>query len=776
MLVVAAFGARYFVRHVDAVYEVRHWLFFRLALLWSYVGLFSAACASVGHAALTRWLRVQHLPPLEAAVQSMAVGVVGFVLAMYVAGALGWYTTGFAVALPVVMLAATGRDGLRMLRDLLAEARRADPARLRTTWLAAVGALCVGIVYLGAFTPDSLNYDSTWCHLTVAQDYARAGRIVPFPADYTKNVPQLASLIHTWGWLLPGLDAPLRWMLVLHNELGLFLWTLAGVAAGVRRLVDDQTLRGTWASFFLFPVIFVYDHNLGGAADHICAFFAVPILLATLQVCANFSPGNSVLLGIVSAGAIATKYQAVYLVLPAVLVVGGVWSLRVTQHVRARRPGSANLQPSVSLARLVRSPLLFALAGAVCVSPHFIRQTVFHHNPFYPFLQNVLTSSKPTTPDAAFLFSQTITDQNWVPKGGLWERLRNAGLLMLQFSFVPHYSFTGQSPMFGSLFTLLTPMICFVRERWRLLVALFLANVALLIWALVYNVDRNLQVFMPVMICATTALIIKCWQLGALARLGLVPLVALQVVWGADAAFYNGHDRMSSALSLIRSGYEGRSHTRFRDYRHDFLAIGEALPPNARVLLHTSHQSLGIDRDIVLDWIGYQAYITYDHVHTPRELYDYYRARGITHLLHMAGVRPAGTRQEEVLWDAFIQRYARSIGSYGGYKLLAMPDKPPPVTAPYRVAVIDLPGYSDGIYPIERLNTNEYLASQLRHYQTPESPLPGEKDKEAREALFRSVDAVMTGPSSSHHGARKQLPVEIARKEFRLYLPKDERK
>jgi hypothetical protein len=345
---------------------------------------------------------------------------------------------------------------------------------------------------------------------------------------------------------------------------------------------------------------------------------------------------------------------------------------------------------------------------------------------------------------------------------------------MLQFSFIPHYSFSGRSPMFGSLFTLLTPMICFVRGRFRVLVALILANVALLIWALVYTVDRNLQVFMPVMICATTALIIKCWQLGAFARLGLVPLLALQIVWSGDVGFYNSHDRINSAFSLIRSGYEGRASSRFHDYRHEFVAIGEALPPKARVLLHTSHQSLGIDRDIVLDWIGYQAYISYDHVHSPRELYDYYRARGITHLLHLPGNRPAGTRQEEVLWNAFIQRYARSVGSYGGFKLLAMPDQPPPVTAPYRVAVIDLPGYSDGVYPIERLNTNEYLAAPLRHYQPPELPFPAEK--EAREELFRSLDAVITGPSSPNHGARKQLPVEVARKELKLYMPKEERK
>ncbi len=43
------------------------------------------------------------------------------------------------------------------------------------------GVAGVIFVYLGAFTPDAINFDSSWEHIPIAVDYARAGRLIPFP-------------------------------------------------------------------------------------------------------------------------------------------------------------------------------------------------------------------------------------------------------------------------------------------------------------------------------------------------------------------------------------------------------------------------------------------------------------------------------------------------------------------------------------------------------------------------------------------------------------------
>jgi hypothetical protein len=695
----------------------------------------------------------------------MAIGVVAFVIALYIGGALAWFTPTFAVSLPCAMIAVSFREPRALYRRLAFAARENARRSPASFLLVAAGVCCVGVLYLGAMTPDSLNYDSTWCHLTIAQDYARAGRIIPFPADYTKNMPQLASLIHTWGWLVPGLDLPaLRWMLALHNEFGLFLWTLVGVAAGVRRLLNDQRLVGTWAAFFLFPIIYVYDNNMGGAADHVCAFFAVPMVLATLLVCRTFSGGASILLGIVTAGAMMTKYQAAYLVVGVALVLGCVWIARV---LRLRRLSD------VQKRRLWWSPPLIIATTVLCACPHYIRQYAFHHNPFYPFLQDKIAST-PTVPNAALLFNNTISDPHWMPTGPLSERLMYAVRLFWMFSFEPHYSFTHNVPVFGSLFTLLLPALLFVRDRSRIFVAAVIASVALFIWALVYNVDRNLQVFMPIMVCVTAALIIKIWRTSRVARFGLVPLVALQIVWGGDALFYNSWNRIDSAMTLIRSGFDHTALVRFNGYRASFLAIRDRLPPNARVLLHNAHPNLGIDHQVYLDGVGYQGLITYDPLHTPAELYAYYRKLGITHLLYEPEGFRAPTKQQEALWNAFI-RDAPVLGRFGQYKLLEMPKTSPPRQVSWRVASFGLPGYANGIYPITAMNTDEYLPGELQHYARPEHQLPD--DPEAQAQLLSEVDVVYVGRHAQLAGPvgdllRQAFERNLRVEPFTLYLRK----
>jgi hypothetical protein len=740
------YGIVYYGSVLDRVYPIRLWLFWHVAILWGYQAVLTVACLGTGLFVVVRLLKLVYLPGLEQAVLGMAVGVVAFTLGMYAGGALGWYHPIFAIALPTAMAAIGWRELYRALRE--ARAALAEPRpRQPWVWLAtAFGTLGVGVVYLQLLTPDALNYDATWYHVAAAQDYARAGRFVPFVAHYAPNVPQLHTLLHTWGYVVPGLnEPPLRWMMALHNEFNLFLWTLVGISAAVRWLTEDQRLRGAWAALFLFPYIFVYDHNMGGAADHVLAFFAVPLLLAARRFWCSFSPTSASLLGILAAGALLTKYQAVYLLGPLVPLLGARWLLLVIARLRKRPLPLARDAADVHRF-VVWAPLLVAGLAIAVSAPHFVKNYVFHRNPVYPFMQDVFTGSRPQVPNAALLIEYVFKDLLYVPHGSLLDKLKHAGRLFLSFSFEPHYSFTKHFPGFGSLFTLLLPACFLVRTRMRLLFAALMGSGGILMWALTFNVDRNLQVILPLLVSVTAALIVQLWRLGWLARLGLAPLVGLAVVWGGDAPFYSGDSRIASSIALIRSGYDGRAAGRFDGYRRVYRDIGKALPADARVLLHTSHLNLGIDREILLDWSGFQGLISYAHLRTPRELHDYFRSLGITHLLYTPGERVASSRQEEVLWYAFVTRHAEFVGKFGGYRLLAMPRVPPPAEPPYRVAVFGMPGYADGVYPIEALSTIEYLWPTKRRYRSPARAV-GE-DRAELSSTLAGVNAVLVGDRS----------------------------
>jgi hypothetical protein len=739
---------------LDKSYPLPLWLAWQLGLVWGAVLLFSAACASFGYWFVFRVLRLRTLPALQSALFAMSIGVVAFIFAMYIGGALALYGPTFSLLLPGGMLAVGAEDGVRLARRVLAD-NRARRTSAWTTLLSAAGVVCISVVYLGAMTPDALNYDSTWYHLVVAEEYARAGRIVPFLADYNCNYPQLTGLINAWGWTLPGLHhhPALCWMFALHSEVGLFLWTLLGVGAGIDALVAPCKPRSAWVSFFLFPAIFVYDHNIGGAADHNCAFFAIPILLATLRLSASFAFADAALLGITCAGALLAKYQAVYLIAPVTAIVGVCWLRRLLEHVpqdwRTYGP------PRIALRQLLWAPLWTAAFGLIFVAPHFIRLWVFYHNPVYPFMQDVFRGSTPTLPNAAYMFERVTTEANYRPSGTFIDKLWHASKLFVTFSFHPHYSFTRSIPMFGSLFTLLLPTVILVPKPKRIFLSAVLATGAILMWGLTYNVDRNLQVFAPIMACTTGALIFECFRLGWAARIGVTALVALQVVWGADALVYSEHDRIRSAFDLIRGGFEGRADSRFDGYRGAYISVGEHLPRDARVLLHTSHLSLGIDRTVYLDWHGYQGLIGYDALHTPGELDHYYRSLGITHLLYDVNSGfSAASKQEEVLWHALLER-AVPMGQFGGLRLFALPKQPLAREDPYTVADVGMRGYQDGIYRIESLNTKENIPAEDQIYAKPKIALPG--DDAARSEALSHVDAVFIGPMAGRHEADSEV-------------------
>jgi len=139
------------------------------------------------------------------------------------------------------------------------------------------------------------------------------------------------------------------------------------------------------------------------------------------------------------------------------------------------------------------------------------------------------------------------------------------------------------------------------------------------------------------------------------------------------------------------------------------------------VLVHEAHLSLGVDRDVLFDTTGFQGLIAYDGVRSPRELFDYYRSLGITHIWDGSG-HGEGTRQEAALYYLFLTRYCQTMNNRGG-RVFAMPSAAPPVEAPYQALCLGVHGYADGLYPIERLNAPEHLPERLRQYGAPAQPL-----------------------------------------------------
>ena len=102
------------------------------------------------------------------------------VLGIYVAGFMHLLRPALAIVLPAIFLAIGAPPIVRCVRGWRA-ARAAGGAAVRIALgglpLAAtvVGLLLLGVLYLGALSPDAINYDASWQHLVIAQDYADRG-------------------------------------------------------------------------------------------------------------------------------------------------------------------------------------------------------------------------------------------------------------------------------------------------------------------------------------------------------------------------------------------------------------------------------------------------------------------------------------------------------------------------------------------------------------------------------------------------------------------------
>jgi hypothetical protein len=758
LLAVALFGCRYYLRAVERVYPVGKWLFWTVAPLWGWSLVLNLAWAAFGSVLLRRALRVRGLLPLERLVLAGALGSVGFVLALYGFGALGLLRPRVALWLP---LACVGLGAYDLAADLRALARRGEgEGGAAGRWVgglaAAGGSVCVALVYLGLLTPDAINFDAAWAHLTIAQDYAREGRIVPFLGDYAKNHPQLASLVHTWGWLVPGLNDQQRWMLALHNEFSCFLWSLAATGAAAEWMLEGARRRGLWASFFLFPAIFVYDSNIAGTADHVLAFYAGPLFLTGARAAASTHPGAWALFGVLAGATMLTKYQAVYLIAAVSASVGLAYALKLGREYVEGRAAGGGPPGAAGARRALAGPLAAAAAGLLVASPHAIRNYAFFNNPFYPFAQDVFRGSWPALADSPLLVEYVFKDYAWRPHGtSLAKNVRDALELTWKFSFEPHYSFAKNFPNFGSLFTLCMPAALLVRRPARLLFGLLAGWLCVFTWAMTFRVDRNLQAFVPILAAATAAALVRMAREGRAAALGAAALVGVQLVWGGDALFYSAHDRIRSAMDLIRSGYEGRARDRLSGYRREYLAIRDAVPRGEKLLLHDWSLYLGIDREVVRDHPGHQGYLDYRHLRGARGVYDHLKSLGINWVLTTSpgGQPDYSIKQGEVLFFDMYNQACKAPKQFGGLVLCRLERPPPPDPPDYRVLTLGLHGYADGLYDVAALNVVEDLPEHVRPpYPKPARPLAAGDQQTDGLAMAREANAFITSPGRSLSG------------------------
>ncbi len=666
---------------------------------------------------------------------SAVLGTTGWALLMMAWGALGLYQP-----LPVLLLVAACWVMLARLawtrRERIVNHLKASSVRVTITLtqlpivVFAAGALA--LVYLPLLSANSVSTDAAWFHLSAAEDYARLGRLIPLPGDYAKTLPQLTSLLHLYAFIVPGLPETQRWVLAMHTEFILFLFTLLGTHVAVRQLTASTTSRWGWVAYLLFPSLYIYDSNMGGAADHIAAFFVIPHYLALITAVEDRNPRWAMLAGVAAGAAMMTKLQAVYIILPAL-----VWCLlssarQIIRDVRTWRG-------------LLWIAMIYAGALTVVFAPHCLKNWLFYHNPIYPFALDRF-DSRPSFHDAAQLFKEHYPPYE---RPHTWEVLRDALRLVVSHPFESNNPHPPQRPFIGFLGVVLAPL-AFLPGGPRKFSLFVSALGSLALWAYFFPTPRNVQTFLPLLVVVAGVGMVRGWRMGPLGRLAVGVLIGLQVVMSFGHVATATAGQIGDVLRLAQSGSVDAKRNRYKHYRRSFRAIREHVPKDARLLLHTAYSQLGIARSTFLDWPGFQAFIDYRPARSPRDIYQLLQERRITHIAEYPQA-PAHSRQEDMLFNAFLHDYAEPLQRVDDIMLWKMPKRTPPVEAPYLVFVWNIPRYPSGLYAVEHLDQLDDGP------HLPRSPRILLSEKEDAQTLLTQASGAIIGPGTLPRAAKERL-------------------
>ena len=716
LLLVGAIATFLTVSHQH--FRVQDWLFWRYAGYWvaTLVAGWSFLC--FGHS-LTAWATKTSHRFVEHLGIAFALGLFLFELLMFAASVGGQLTPSLFYLMPVLATAVGGRKTFTYVRRVMRHRSRVQTGAMKRVGrkglierLAMVGGiLAFGLIYLAILSPENAQYDARWKHLRLAEEFVRNGGFRYFPEGWIfATRPHFTSFLYAWGFLVPGGHMFDRVELAAHLEFLIFAWTtLFQIPALVRRLMPRAPTRAIWAVRFLFPGVFLYDSSLSVGADHIGAVFAIPLLLLTWDLFNKLDIRRAALLGVVMAATAMVKYTVALMLLPPVILT--LCFVATIQLLEARCRRQAMLEIGAATGVLL-------ITGALFSSPHWLKNWIVYGNPLYPMLADVFDNA-PWTSDAAYRLKHAYEGAFWRPErnaSGLWETLKT----LVTWSFSPNNwkAFHGDVPVIGSLFTLLLPVLAFLKNQRKTWMLVAWIHLSIFTWYGVHHQDRYIQSIMPWLSGALAAALLATWSIHSrLVRGALVALVSIQIIWGADLPFLARHGLSKSPLytsAKLIAGAHDPPRNRLTIGQDTVEKLGTLFPSDSRVLVRDHRMLLGFPHQAVSDIPYFQFGLSYADAFSAIDLYKRWTRLGVTHLMW----RPNSNRgnrslAEDLAFFSFADRYTtdkRTLGPWQtGRAVIPSPSAEESDSKPKSVVILGCgTPYRTGRYPLPSLNRPPY--------------------------------------------------------------------
>ncbi len=715
LVVGAALALSLFAIELDRVTSWWEWLCLRHSLHLFVALSFAAVSLWAGHTILT-WILRRTLPLMEHALYSFLLGVLAFHSIVVTFGYLGLLGSWFFPVPPLALLAFGARRGIRFLRRLI----RHLPGTYRggSPWLwssHAFAGLGLVAIYVTTLIPSVVGYDESWYHLPIAEHYAALGAIRSFREGWFMGAyPHFCSVLYTWVFCAPWCTYYDKVLIAVQIDLVFFVATMVSVPLIARHLVKGFPRMGfAVAIFWCFPAVVLYGPS--GSSNWGAAAFAATVPVLLLRTLPSLNPRWAALLSIAMGMTLLTRYSAVIAVAFPILAVTA-WTLVTGIRVLLRQP------PQELRQRFYWAFLVCALVGLAVTAPHWLKNALFYHDPFYPSLYRRLPLTPFTATAAELQKHFWFATETWhAPHtwAGVWQSLQ----VPFTFSFRQHEwpAYTYGRPVFGSLFTLSLFVLPFLKGARRIWLVHVGVLVGVLLWYWIHHQDRYLTVLLPWMAAAAAATGYLAWRQSGFVRPLLVGLLGLQALQTfplyARARF---DPRLVTPFRWDFAPEERRESPAVQQY-NDFRVIREVVPPDGKVLIHDTHLKLGVGRPTVSDALGWQGGICYGELRTPRKVHETLRDMGVTHIHFLRDSREFESLAGDLVFYEYVLRYATETTRAD---VVRLPEQPPPTRERSLVLVATCAGrYPAGLHPMSAL-TQVPLSQKKRPRPAPLVDLP----------------------------------------------------
>jgi hypothetical protein len=281
-----------------------------------------------------------------------------------------------------------------------------------------------------------------------------------------------------------------------------------------------------------------------------------------------------------------------------------------------------------------------------------------------------------------------------------------------------------------------------------------MTHLGIAMWFWLFHAERYLQSLLPWMAGIVASLAILAWRSGWAARVGVVALGGLQVVWGLDMIFWplhrmTGKSQIALANDFFAKGYGSAGAGRLKPFE-DFAQLGRALPRGAKVLIHHEHTRLGLNAASVSDAPRIQYGINYAELGSPAGVARWFRDNGITHVVWQPGTiygeEPVGA---ELVFHAYASSFV-VVERAAGRTLGKLPDRPPQPRSDEALVHLCDGTYAPGIYAVSALNVSPYpLAGFKKVYPSPSRPISADDDSALASLGYAVVDSSCRGAPRS---------------------------